>query len=55
MCTKYDTIINDIPVYSLCIKFSWNFQKKNAKVEMEKTTYSIEKNDKCTNTKKLYR
>ena len=27
------------------------FTKKNAKVEMEKITYSIEKNDKYTNTK----
>ena len=47
MFTKYDTIINDISIYSWCIEFSW----KSAKVEMEKITYSIEKNDKYTNTK----
>ena len=31
MYTKHDTIINDISVYSLCIKFSWNLLKKMQK------------------------
>ena len=31
MCTEYHTIINDIPVYSLCILFSWSFLKKMQK------------------------
>ena len=54
MFTKYDTIINDISY----IVYAYNLAEissKNAKVEMEKITYSIEENDKYTNTKKLYR
>ena len=40
----------------LYIVYVYNLAKistKNAKVEMEKITYSIEGNDKYTNTKKL--
>ena len=50
MWRKYDTIIYDKYVYTLCVYFSWNFLK-NAKVEIEKITYSIEDNDTYTNTK----
>ena len=53
MFTKYDTIINHVSVYCSCVYILTEISAKNGKVEMEKITYSIEKNDKYTNTKKI--
>ena len=54
MCTKYVTIINDISVYSVCIKFSWNFLKK-CKSRKGKNNIFHRKKLQIHKYKKLYR
>ena len=44
-----------IYLYKVYVYNLAEISSENAEVEMEKVTYSIEENDKYTNTKKLYR